>query len=166
MSDKYMVWKRPQVLSTAFGVDDWVKGSFPCNKELADAQAQKLAAHGFNTKVEEYVPGDDKPPVANSALPLDDDESDPEVKFNNFHAKNPAVYENMVKMARDLRATGHKRIGMQMLIEVIRWQSMIQTTDADFKLNNDYGAYYARRIMAENPALDGIFETRKIRSEV
>jgi hypothetical protein len=164
MSNKFIVWKRPQISQEAFGGGVWQKATLPVSKELAEMQSQKLAAHGFSTKIEEYVPDEPKTATVPPEQP-DDDDGDPEVKFNNFHAKNPAVYENMVKMARDLRATGHKRIGMQMLIEVIRWQSMIQTTDADFKLNNDYGAYYARRIMAENPALDGIFETRKIRSE-
>lgn len=87
-----------------------------------------------------------------------------EEKFQEFHAKNPHVYDNLVRLAEDLKARGHRKIGIQMLFEVIRWQSMLKTTDKDFKLNNNYAAYYARLIMDRNVHLDGFFEIRELRS--
>jgi hypothetical protein len=165
MSNKFIVYKRPQISQEAFGGGVWQKATFPISKELAEMQAQKLAAHGFSTKIEEYVPDEPKAATAPPEQP-DDGDDDPEAKFNNFHAKNPAVYENMVKMAKDLKEHGHSKIGFQMLIEVIRWRSMLQTTDLDFKINNNYGARYARLIMSENPDLDGIFELRRSLADV
>jgi hypothetical protein len=73
------------------------------------------------------------------------------------------VYAKLVKLALDLKHRGHRKLGIKMLYEVVRWQHYMETTDraSDFKLNNNYTAQYARMIMARNPALDGIFETRE-----
>jgi len=85
-------------------------------------------------------------------------------RFDVFHAANPAVYQWLVKHARDLTRQGHKKIGIKMLFEVLRWRSMIRTTTAageEFKLNNDYSAHYARRIMERERDLAGVFHIRE-----
>ena len=51
-----------------------------------------------------------------------------------------------------------------MLFEVLLWQRMLQTTDEDFKLNNNYAPRYARMIMENNQDLDGVFELRAMRT--
>lgn len=87
-----------------------------------------------------------------------------EVQFLAFHAMNPWVYERLVAMTYDLKNRGHQRIGMAMLFEVLRWQAAMSTMSADdFKLNNNYRSRYARKIMADHPDLDGIYETRTLR---
>lgn len=91
-------------------------------------------------------------------------ESEADKRFREFDAKNPHVYPQLCKLARELKAQGHQKIGMQMLFEVIRWRSMLKTTDTDFKLNNNYAGRYARKVMSENPDLDGIFETRTLKT--
>lgn len=91
-------------------------------------------------------------------------ETDADRRFNEFDSRNPQVYKELVRLARQLHAAGHNKIGIQMLIEVIRWQSMLRTTGDDFKINNNFGSRYARKIMAENSDLDGIFDTRGMRS--
>jgi hypothetical protein len=49
-----------------------------------------------------------------------------------------------------------------MLYEVLRW-NYYMTTDSedDYKLSNDFRACYARKIMAENLDLKGIFATKQ-----
>lgn len=84
-------------------------------------------------------------------------------RFEAFDALNPWVYRRLVEMTYDLVNRGHHRIGIAMLFEVLRWQTMMSTTDpshSGFKLNNDYRSRYARKIMADHPALAGVFETR------
>jgi hypothetical protein len=85
-------------------------------------------------------------------------------KFWDFHHDNPQVYEHLVKMSRDLKNQGHKKIGIKMLFEVIRWQTMLRTTDPMYKLNNSYASRYAREIMLNEPDLNNIFEVRRIHS--
>lgn len=89
-----------------------------------------------------------------------------EVQFLAFHAMNPWVYERLIAMTRDLKDRGHTRIGMAMLFEVLRWQAAMSTVHADdFKLNNNFRSRYARKIMADHPDLDGIFETRTLTAD-
>lgn len=87
-----------------------------------------------------------------------------QARFEAFHDANPWVYDRLVKMARQLHDLGRARIGIGMLFEVLRWQWQLQTHDptSDFKLNNNYRSRYARRIMANEPDLVGIFETRSL----
>jgi hypothetical protein len=86
--------------------------------------------------------------------------------FDAFHTANPWVYKALVSLALDMHVRGRQRVGIGMLFEVLRWQHALATVDdaSEFKLNNNYRSRYARLIMATVPALDGIFETRKLTS--
>jgi len=85
-------------------------------------------------------------------------------EFEAFHELNPHVMRRLVQMARQAKDRGHHRLGIGMLFEVLRWESMIDTTSSHgFKLNNDLRSRYARRIMEDHPDLDGVFETRRLR---
>lgn len=81
-------------------------------------------------------------------------------RFDRFHSRNPHVYRAIIKMAQSARAKGMKRIGMQMIFEVLRWNRMMKTQGDEYKLSNDYAAFYSRKAMAEYPELDGLFVTR------
>lgn len=87
-----------------------------------------------------------------------------EANFDLFHQANPFVYRSLVKLARDLHRRGHRKVGMKMLFEVLRWQWSMATADpaSEFKLNNNYTSRYARLIMDNEPDLAGIFEVRKL----
>lgn len=83
-------------------------------------------------------------------------------RFKRFHAANPHVYGALVHLARQYRQRrGDGKIGIGMLYEVLRW-NYYMTTDSedDYKLSNDFRACYARKIMAEEPDLKGIFQTK------
>lgn len=89
-----------------------------------------------------------------------------EGQFLAFHAANPWVYRELVKLARQLVARGRRRIGMKMLFEVLRWEWYMRTDDpsSSWKLNNNYTARYARLIEGTEPDLAGVFETRELRA--
>lgn len=83
--------------------------------------------------------------------------------FAAFHEHNRWVYDALVTMAYRLRNSGHDRIGIGMLFEVLRWQWYTTTsTLGDYKLNNNYRSRYARLIMECEPGLAGVFETRSL----
>jgi len=85
-------------------------------------------------------------------------------RFDAFDRANPWIYNALVELSRELLGSGKDRIGMKMLFEVLRWEYLKRTTDeaSDFKLSNSYTSRYARRIMAQEHELDGIFETRPL----
>lgn len=82
------------------------------------------------------------------------------VRFEGFHRENPHIYQAIVRIALDLKDRGFPKCGMKMIFERLRWLYAIQTRGEDFKLNNNYTAYYARVVMAAEPRLQGFFETR------
>lgn len=86
-------------------------------------------------------------------------------RFVAFDESNPRVYRRLVALARQAVARGRTRIGIKMLWEVLRWEFFLETdTDDDFRLNNNYTAHYARKIMDTEPGLAGIFELRELRA--
>lgn len=85
-------------------------------------------------------------------------------RFEAFARANPKVEEAIVAIARELRDKhGVKRIGIALIFERLRWLYAIKTEGEAYRLNNSFRAFYARRIMAENPDLAGFFEVRKQR---
>lgn len=84
--------------------------------------------------------------------------------FERFHAENPDVYDELLTLARRWRTRGNQRAGIAMFFEVLRYRRGMRTQGDDFKLNNNYRSRYSRKIMAENPDLAGIFDTRELHS--
>lgn len=84
--------------------------------------------------------------------------------FERFHADNPQVYEQLVRLCRLAERRGRDRIGIGMLWERLRWEFYMSTTGDLWKLNNNYRSRYARKLMAEFPEFEGLFETRVLRS--
>jgi len=97
-----------------------------------------------------------------STAPLDSFER----RFFEFHNENPGVYKELVRLARQAKKAGARRIGVRMLWEVMRWNLTVATYDpnSDFKLNNNYHSRYVRLIVQRNPDLSGMFELRVLRS--
>lgn len=86
--------------------------------------------------------------------------------FREFHDNNPAVYTELVAMARQLRTRGYHTIGVELLVAAYRWNRMMRTTaDAfSFKINNNFTSRYARLIMTQEEDLAGFFQTRTLRT--
>jgi len=88
-----------------------------------------------------------------------------QLKFVDFHAKNPHVYELFERYTFDVIRLGIKKIGAKMIMERLRWEIMFETTDVDFKINNTLTAYYARHFVSKNPDFKYIFNFKKVREE-
>jgi hypothetical protein len=87
--------------------------------------------------------------------------------FEQFHRENPQVYEHLERLAFKLRNRGVSRWGIKSLWETLRYEMAIATSSPvdDYRLNNNYTAYYARRLMDNNPDdLSGFFEIRQRRA--
>jgi hypothetical protein len=90
-----------------------------------------------------------------------------EQRFADFHEANPLVYSELVKAARQFRQqTGRQRCGMSLLFGRVRWVLSLQTKGDVFRLNNDYLPFYSRLVMAQEPDLAGMFDTRRSVADV
>lgn len=94
-----------------------------------------------------------------------------EARFLQFHKQNPIVYELWDRFTRQAIERGYERIGSQMIMERIRWETSVAIKDArpdgeTVKLNDHHKPYYARLWMRNNPAYKNIFSTRKVTGDV
>lgn len=82
----------------------------------------------------------------------------------NYDAHNPEIWEMFKKFTFQAINAGRKYIGARMIIERIRWETMIRATSGDgFKINNMVQPYFARKFMRLYPQHKDIFRTRKCR---
>lgn len=87
--------------------------------------------------------------------------------FEKYHAENPAVYDAMVRYARQWKSAGNDLLGMSVLVGRIRWWAgTVQVPSTEFKINDHFGPYYARLIMAQERDLSGLFNTRASEADV
>ena len=89
-----------------------------------------------------------------------------EERFWQFHTRNPQVYAALRRLALDLANRGKTRIGVKGLVEVLRWHHQLVTDDptSDYQINNSYTAFYARLLVANEPALADRIELRAQRA--
>lgn len=83
-----------------------------------------------------------------------------EEQFRQFHALNPHVYEALVKLSRWCKTDGWRKGSINLLFERLRWEYAVQTHGDDYRLNNNYRAFYARLLMHDCPDLEGFFDVR------
>jgi len=87
-----------------------------------------------------------------------------EETFEMFHEYNPHVYDLLLDYALTVKRAGRK-VGMKAIFERLRWDYLVHTnSNSGFKLNNNYTSLYARKLMDNEPELEGFFETRERRS--
>lgn len=83
--------------------------------------------------------------------------------FNEFHRDNKHVYFLYRKFAFQLIESGHKRLGSKMIVERIRYETAIKTTDQDYKINNDFTAHLARLFVRQHPEHSDKFVFKKLK---
>lgn len=83
-----------------------------------------------------------------------------DAKAEQFDRENPHVIDRLRGLALHAVAHGRRRLSINELFEVLRYEHGIKTQGDEFLLNNNYRAYYSRKLMATTPKLDGMFETR------
>ena len=84
-----------------------------------------------------------------------------EQKFRIFHEDNPEVYELFKRFTFEAMNRGHQQLSAEMIINRIRWETKVVTTDADYKINNDYKPFYSRLFIVEHPQHKDFFRLRQ-----
>lgn len=93
-------------------------------------------------------------------------------RFDAYDRANPQVYAALVKLARrfirreESRGRVVRRIGVKMLFEAMRYFGYVEAeAQGEYRWNNNFTAPYARKIVANEPDLAPLIETRARRSE-
>lgn len=86
-----------------------------------------------------------------------------EEKFLDYHAANPQVFSEFVKLAERAKAEGRRHFGAKFLLEKIRWDSPVAAQDL-YKVNNNFPSRYVRLLAKTRPDLAIMFATRKLKA--
>lgn len=78
-----------------------------------------------------------------------------------YDTQNPEIWAEFEKIALKLIRQGITHYGAKSIFEVIRWHRIVRANDKQFKINNNYTAYYARKFLQKYPQYQDFFETRK-----
>ena len=74
---------------------------------------------------------------------------------------NMHVIEAFERYAIELKRNGNREYySIKAILERLRWDSMLEDSALDYKLNNNHAACISRILMRLNPELDGMFQTR------
>ncbi len=83
-----------------------------------------------------------------------------------FHKQHPEVWDSFADFTFMLIRRGFQNYSVKAVFERVRWEKdMGGDGKTQFKINNNYAPYYARRFMRMYPEHDGFFRTRKLTSE-
>jgi len=84
-----------------------------------------------------------------------------EIDFRRFDNAHPEVYAEIVQLARSwVERYGFTRLGFATVYGRLRWSMAWRSGSDGFRLNNNHQALYARKVMAHEPDLAGLFATR------
>jgi hypothetical protein len=81
--------------------------------------------------------------------------------FIKYHLANPAVWAEFEKFSLEAARRG-KKLGAKAIAERIRWESEIVRGE-DYKIGNNWIAYYARIFAIKHPSFKDYFEFREVR---
>jgi len=85
--------------------------------------------------------------------------------FIRYHKANPNVWTLFKKFTFEMIIAGKIGYSSSAVIERIRWHVSLEISgDDEFKICNDYRAYYSRMFMVVYPEYDGFFKLRRRRS--
>lgn len=87
-----------------------------------------------------------------------------EANFNQYDAENPGIYEAFKKFTFKAIDRHYKNYSAEFIFNVIRWETNSKA-DGDYKINNNFKPFYARKFMNDFPDYDGLFRTRKSKAD-
>jgi hypothetical protein len=83
----------------------------------------------------------------------------------DFHRENPMVWQYFQKFAFEAIAKNRKKISHWLIINRIRWEVYIITTGEEFKISNNFIAWYARLWIETYPEHKTLFNTKRMIGE-
>lgn len=84
--------------------------------------------------------------------------------FEQYDAEHPEIWRQFRGITFGLIRRGKKHYGAKAISEIIRYHRIIEYGETEFKVNNNFTAYYSRKFMKLFPQHNGFFETRKAKN--
>ena len=85
--------------------------------------------------------------------------------FEKFNKGNPHIFTVFEDQALDAIRKGRTKISAKLIINWIRWNEFLKSTDKNFRINDAYQSYYARYFIEKYPQYSDYFDLRKLRNE-
>jgi len=83
------------------------------------------------------------------------------IDFTKYDNENPHIWAKFQDIAmRAKHIAGFKRYSAKGIFEIMRWETSVKAKNDSFKVNNNYTAYYARKMMSEHKEFIGFFLIR------
>lgn len=82
-----------------------------------------------------------------------------------WHRANPDVWRHFERFSMEAVRNGRRKISHWLIVNRIRWEVAIVTSGDDFKISNDYIAFYARLWRALHPAHADLFNIKRMDGE-
>jgi hypothetical protein len=86
-------------------------------------------------------------------------------KWWDWHLSNPHVWSLFERYAFEAISSGRKNYSHWAILQRIRWNYEIETRGGEFKISNDYIAWYARMFAAKHPEHRGFFRLKPLKEE-
>jgi len=86
-------------------------------------------------------------------------------KFRKFNFNNPLVYQTFSTYSWDAASAGHKVFSHWLIMNRIRWDSLLKTDGEKYKIPNEFIAFYARMFMIKHPQLGTFFKIKRMKGE-
>lgn len=77
--------------------------------------------------------------------------------------ENPDAMQLIERFAVEA-ASRRKRIGIRLILERVRWETLVATRGSKFKINNNHAPYIARWLVARNQAVADAVQLRVLRT--
>ena len=87
-------------------------------------------------------------------------------KWWKWHNENPEFFDLFERFTFEAISKGHNRLSAWLIANRIRWETMIVTTGDDYKISNDFIAFYSRYFMHKHPQYKGFFKTKTMKRAV
>jgi hypothetical protein len=85
--------------------------------------------------------------------------------FNQWHKDNPYIWKYFERFALEAVQKKRTKISHWLIINRIRWEVYIVTTGEDFKISNDFIAFYARLWREKYPEYKDLFNIKRMIGE-
>lgn len=85
--------------------------------------------------------------------------------FNTFNEENPHIFKVFEEQVLAAITKGRNKISAKLIVNWIRWNCFLESSDKNFKINDAYQSYYARHFVEKHPEHKNVFDFRKLRNE-
>jgi hypothetical protein len=85
------------------------------------------------------------------------------INFQKYDEDNTEIWKMFVHLSKQTRAKGFNHYSAKGIFELIRWHTSVKGNDY-FKINNNYHADYARKMMRVHKEFEGFFRVRELKA--